>query len=333
MVFLSYVAFGALLSSLMMSLTFLNGLFFTIVTTLTIGFGDIVPVTPAQRFAVCLYAVFGIIILGAGVRLTTEAVLEGIEVGYRRRLQGYKKRRNERKREREKVRRWRQAVEERLVEGGLEVWTHDKAPSPSTLHERPKAQHQDSYFVVRGKPIRGNSFMPHPTRLNTEALSSEALESAAQEAGVPLEEFIGRKIRRRKRHHRHHHHHHHHHHNPDQSDQPQPQQGEQSARVPLEFTWTIDDAAAHEHEPQKTRWCSGALWKSVCRFLHLRKSGDSATDTEPEQSPNMTTSSMLKVVEKEEWRSLCVKVRFPFLGNTTKTNVFFFSWVCHGACS
>ena len=64
MIFLSYVAFGALLSSLMMSLTFLNGLFFTIVTTLTIGFGDIVPVTPAQRFVVCLYAVFGIIILG-----------------------------------------------------------------------------------------------------------------------------------------------------------------------------------------------------------------------------------------------------------------------------
>jgi potassium channel subfamily K len=130
MIFLSYVAFGALLFSLTMSLTFLNGLFFTIVTTLTIGFGDIVPVTPAQRFATCFYAVFGIIILGAAVRLTTEAVLEGIEVGYRRRLQGYRKRRSERKRERQKVRHWRTAVEERLVERGLDVWTPDKPLSP-----------------------------------------------------------------------------------------------------------------------------------------------------------------------------------------------------------
>jgi potassium channel subfamily K len=324
MVFLSYVAFGALLSSLMMSLTFLNGLFFTIVTTLTIGFGDIVPVTPAQRFAVCLYAVFGIIILGAGVRLTTEAVLEGIEVGYRRRLQGYKKRRNERKRERAQVRRWREAVEERLVERGLEVWTPDipgTALTPSTLYERPKVHHQESSFMIRGR-----SYKPHyPMRLNTEGLSAEALESAAKEAGVPLEEFIGRKFRRRARHRRHHHHHHHHHHhNPDQSDQPQPQQGEQSARVPLEFSWTLDDAAANEHESQKTRWCSGTLWKKACRILLLKKSGDPGTDAESEPSSNMTASSMLKVVEKEEWRSLCVKVRFSFLGNNAKTNVFCF---------
>jgi hypothetical protein len=55
-IFLTYIGMGALISSLMMSLSFVNGLFFTIVTTLTIGFGDIVPVTAAQRVVVCLYA-------------------------------------------------------------------------------------------------------------------------------------------------------------------------------------------------------------------------------------------------------------------------------------
>ena len=118
---------------------------------------------------------------------------------------------------------------------------------------------------------------------------------------MPLEEFIGRKFRRRARHH-----HHHHHHHQDQSDQPQPQpqppqpqpqqQGERSTRVPLDFTWTIDDAAVQE--PQKTGWCSGA-WQRASRALRKDKS---AVDAEPEPSPNLpntTTMSMLKVVERE----------------------------------
>lgn len=45
-----------------------------------------------------IYTVFGIIILGTAVRLTTEAVLDGIEVEYRRRLQGYRKRCSEQRR-------------------------------------------------------------------------------------------------------------------------------------------------------------------------------------------------------------------------------------------
>jgi len=316
MIFLSYVAFGALMSSLMMSLTFLDGLFFTIVTTLTIGFGDIVPVTPAQRAAVCAYAVFGIIILGAAVRLTTEAVLEGIEVGYRRRLQGYRKRRSDRKREREQVRHWRAAVEKRLVERGLEVWTPDKPPPSSTLYGRPKLPRRGSGFI-----LRGSTFMTQPLRLNTEALPTEELESAAQEAGVPLEEFKGRKFRRRARNH----HHHHHQHNQDQADQqqqqPRQQQAGRSSRVPLDFTWTMDAV----NEPQKTRMCGGAWWKSVCRALRLRleKSGEDVADTPPEPaSPNLTSVNMLKVLEREERRSLYIKVRRPCLGNNKMANGF-----------
>ncbi|KAH9059577.1 hypothetical protein EDB87DRAFT_1684649 [Lactarius vividus] len=300
MIFLSYVAFGALMSSLMMTLTFLNGLFFTIVTTLTIGFGDIVPVTPAQRVAVCIYAVFGIVILGAAVRLTTEAVLEGIEVGYRRRLQGYRKRRGERKREREQVRRWRAAVERRLVGRELEVWTPDKPLSPSALYEKPKLHRQGSSFM------RGSTFMTQPMRLNTEALSTEELESAAQEAGVPLEEFIGRKFRRRARNH---HHHHHHHHNQDQGDQQQQQQQQpqagRSTRVPLEYSWTIDPV--NENETRKTRmW--GVWWERACRALRLEKSSKPVEEAEPEPSPNLTSVSMLKVLEREERRSLYIKL-------------------------
>ncbi len=308
MIFLTYVALGALMSSIMMSLTFLNGLFFTIVTTLTIGFGDIVPVTAAQRAAVCIYAVFGIVILGAAVRLTTEAVLEDIEVGYRRRLQEYKKRRHERKLERERVRRWRVAVEKRLEELGLDVWAHDKAPSPSTLYSRPNLRHQGTNFT-----LPGSTFMTQSMHLNTEALSTEMLESAAQEAGVPLEAFIGRKFRRRARSH-HRHHHHHNQENQDQGDQQQSplQKQAQRTRVPLDFTWTIDDGPANE--PEKTRICGGTWWKRIRKALHLERSGEAKEKAQPEPGPgmDMTSLDMLKLAEREERRSLYTKVRLRF---------------------
>ncbi|KAF8500393.1 hypothetical protein F5888DRAFT_1384540 [Russula emetica] len=186
MIFLTYIALGALISSLMMNLTFINGLFFTIVTTLTIGFGDIVPITAAQRFVVCFYAIFGIIILSAGIRLTSEAVLEGLQIGYRRRLQEYKRRRRARKREREEVRRWRAAVEERLVVRGHDVWTPD---NPASLH------HNIRPATLR----RGSTLVAQAMYLNTEALHHDELEAAAREAGVPPDKFIGRKFGRRAR--------------------------------------------------------------------------------------------------------------------------------------
>jgi len=187
MIFLTYIALGALITSLMLNLTFVNGLFFVIVTTLTIGFGDIVPTTAVQRFIVCLYAVFGIIILSAGIRVTSEAVLEGLQLGYRRRLQEYKKRRRARKREREQVRRWRAAVEERLVDRGHDVWTPDNPAISSHHNMRPATLRRGSSLVVQAM------------YLNTEALPHDDLEAAAREAGVPANKFIGRKFGRRAR--------------------------------------------------------------------------------------------------------------------------------------
>jgi potassium channel subfamily K, other eukaryote len=292
MVFLTYIALGALISSLMMNLTFINGLFFTIVTTLTIGFGDIVPITAAQRFVVCFYAVFGIIILSAGIRVTSEAVLEGLQVGYRRRVQDYKRRRRARKRERELVRRWRAAIEERLTERGLEVWTADN-PASSSQH------------IVRPATLRrGASFTPQTMYLNTEALPQDELKAAAREAGVPPDKFIGRKFGRRARQHRVTHHHH----DPD-SQQPPPsrqqqsKEGERPARVPLEFSWTIDDGGTQE---KTGRWGS-EWWDRARQALRLANAGD---DTYPREDSNggMTYQEMTKTLEREERRSLYVKV-------------------------
>lgn len=303
MIFLTYIALGALISSLMMKLTFVNGLFFTIVTTLTIGFGDIVPQTPAQRFVVCLYAVFGIIILSAGIRLTSEAVLEGLQLGYRRRLQNYKRNRRAKKRERHQVRRWRAAVEERLVERGLDVWTSDNPASPSQHTVRPATLRRGSAFAVQAM------------YLNTDALPQDVLESAAQEAGVPLDKFIGKKFGRRSRQARVTHSH-----NdpsgqqtqtpPTPVHQQQPSKEGERGRVPMDHTWTIDDGRAQDQ--QTGAW--GSLWfDRACQALRLANTSNtnSTPSSQGDSSEGMSYHEMIKTLEKEERLSLYTKVRYP----------------------
>ncbi|TFY80973.1 hypothetical protein EWM64_g3038 [Hericium alpestre] len=174
-IFLSYVALGALLSALIMNLSFLNGLFFTIVTTLTIGFGDIVPTTPAQRIVICLYASFGIVILGAAVRLMGASVIEGLEVRYRKRVVKFKRQRQAKHKEQQENRRFREAVERKLKETEQDVWVSDEHHSHGLL------------------PIRRNEGHA-PLRLNTDALSGIQLEDCALEAGVPLEHFTHKRF-------------------------------------------------------------------------------------------------------------------------------------------
>jgi potassium channel subfamily K len=290
MIFLTYIALGALITSLMMNLTFINGLFFSIVTTLTIGFGDIVPTTAAQRFTVCLYAVFGIIILSAGIRLTSEAVLEGLQIGYRRRLQDYKRRRRARKREREEARRWRAAVEERLVDRGLDVWTPD---NPATHKMRPA--------TLR----RGSTLVAQAMYLNTEALPHDELEAAAREAGVPIDKFIGRKFGRRARQNRVLHNH-----QQPQTFQQQQQQpskeGERPGRVPMDYTWTIDDGGMHEQTNGK--WHS-EWWDRARQILRL-ESADNTSEPQEDSNGGMTYQQITKTLEKEERRLLYIKVRY-----------------------
>jgi hypothetical protein len=323
---LTYIAIGALISSFSMSLTFVNGLFFTIVTTLTVGFGDIVPVTPSQRVIVCLYAVLGIIVLGAAVRLTSEAVLEGLQVGYRRRLGEFKTRRRERKQERELVRRWRAAVEDRLVKRGLDVWTPDK-PSASPSSSTSTYTHTN----VRPSTLRrGSAFVSQAMYLNTEALPPDVLEEAALEAGVPPEKFIRRKFGRRARQSPPLHHHDHHH----QRDQQQEQQQQQSkdgvrpGRVPLEYSWTIDDGVHERKSGIWNRTCE--WWDGTCEALRLKMGN--RTSGQEDMTEGMSYQEMLKVLEKEERRSLYTKVRHPLSESavTGSDDPRVLAWSCVG---
>jgi hypothetical protein len=98
-------------------------LFFTY--TLHLGFGDIKPHTIGARFFTCIYAALGIVCIALTVGLTRETVLEGLEVGYRKRVQAVRQRRKVGRWKRRVSNRWREAVEWRLRESGHPVWVRD----------------------------------------------------------------------------------------------------------------------------------------------------------------------------------------------------------------
>lgn len=203
---LVYIALGALVNSLLLHLNFIDGLYFTVVTIETIGFGDIHPDNTATRIFTCFYMAFGIINVGVAVAMTRETVLEGLDLSYRKRLRDLRLRRREARRFRRWEARWRRAVIWRLKAAGKEVWASDDCYPLEGVHfvglpgekrgageihfmkkwlgfSRPaKKQDDEGIRHVRGHPIGKH--------LNIDALTDQELEAAALEAGVPLQMFL-----------------------------------------------------------------------------------------------------------------------------------------------
>jgi len=211
-VLISYIAFGALVNSFMINLTFLDALYFTVVTLETIGaplssfldlrthqpstgFGDIHPKTAGARIFACLYTVGGIISLALAVGLARETVLEAIEVGYRTRVRAVQRRRKTLDRERRILRRWRAAIEFHLHQIYQPVWVKDPAHQHSFYGRCfdkvwPWPKGSGIFFRYNHTLGYGDHSHPHGMHLNLEALSWPQLEAAAMEAGAPLRTFL-----------------------------------------------------------------------------------------------------------------------------------------------
>ncbi|KAF5389779.1 hypothetical protein D9757_006017 [Collybiopsis confluens] len=193
---LVYIAFGAGVMSVMLELNFIDALYFTVCSIETIGFGDILATTTGSRVFVCFYSVFGIINLALAVSLTRETVLEALEAGYRKRVHAARaKRRNFRWKKRV-AHRWREAVEWRLRERGEPIFIMDmaKQSGPAGLARHWVLRVVDWTFPrwTWTSKWKGLGAVAHPKgmHLNLEALEGAALESAAMEAGVPLNELL-----------------------------------------------------------------------------------------------------------------------------------------------
>ena len=212
-VLLVYIAFGALINSLLLHLTFIDGLYFTVVSIETIGFGDIVPTSTGARIWTCVYVVFGVINVGVFIAMCRETILEGLEIGYRRRMHDMRERRREARRFRRWEARWQRAVEFRLREAGKPIWVPNE--------RRPKLDKGDGLTGLRllpgismplfkrvGTTLKRTATMTsmetvfggrRNQHLNVDALTTAQLEEAALEAGVPLEMFLDISHRRPSR--------------------------------------------------------------------------------------------------------------------------------------
>lgn len=204
-VLLVYIAFGALVNSILLKQSFINGLYFSVVSIETIGFGDIVPKTTGARVWTCVYILFGVINIGVAIAMCRETILEGLEIGYRRRMRDMRQRRREARRFRRWEARWQRAVEFRLREAGLPVWISDKEEHEDDRGVRflgllPKVTTGVPFIKRVGTTIKRTATFEsvvdrHFTRhrgmhLNVNALNNGQLEEAALEAGVPLELFL-----------------------------------------------------------------------------------------------------------------------------------------------
>ncbi|KAJ4466998.1 hypothetical protein J3R30DRAFT_3579783 [Lentinula aciculospora] len=195
-ILLVYVAFGALIQTILLELNFIDALYFTICSIEAIGFGDIPPVTTGSKVFICFYAIFGIINLALAVSLTRETVLEALEVGYRKRVHAARVKRKTLRWRKRVAHRWREAVEWRLREKGYPIWVMDSSQNAGVSGF---IRHWVLLFVDKTFPQwtwrskwKGLGAVAHPKgmHLNLEALEGLALESAAMEAGVPLSELL-----------------------------------------------------------------------------------------------------------------------------------------------
>ena len=205
MVLLLYIAFCGFLSSIILDLSYINGLYFTVVSIETIGFGDIVPVSTGARVWTCLFISFGVITIGVAIAMCRETIMEGLEIGYRRRVHNFRERRRDARRFRRWEARWRHAVEFRLREKDEPVWVPD-AQVDATDAFRVLGLNTSvrlPFFRRMGTKIKRTATVDsvlhpkhHKQHLNVEALSNAQLEEAALEAGVPLEMFCDFGARR-----------------------------------------------------------------------------------------------------------------------------------------
>ncbi|KAF8804604.1 voltage-gated potassium channel [Phlegmacium glaucopus] len=195
-VLLCYLTFGSFIQTFLLKTTFLDALYFTVVTIEAIGFGDIHPTSTGTRIFTSLYISGGMVNIALAVALSREALLEAAAAGFRERVK--KLRAQQRKRH---IRdRWRAAVKWRLRAKNLPLWIEDD-------HVADDSRHHQSPWWTRAKQACSlwwrklsllsedrPCYAPSHKHLNLNALTESQLEAAALEAGAPLEDLLPTRL-------------------------------------------------------------------------------------------------------------------------------------------
>ncbi|KAF8520938.1 hypothetical protein BU17DRAFT_46135 [Hysterangium stoloniferum] len=153
-ILLCWITLGGLVNSVLLHLTYINGLYFTVVSIETIGFGDIHPDSTSSRIFIIIYTSIGILNIGLAISTARETIIESFELSYRRRVSEVAAKRAEYKKLKETQRIRKHAIERMLNNAGLPAYVTD--------------------------PLR-----PTKLRLNEEALSPAQLSAAKNGTRTP----------------------------------------------------------------------------------------------------------------------------------------------------
>ncbi|KAB5590237.1 hypothetical protein CTheo_6315 [Ceratobasidium theobromae] len=203
MVLLCYIALGAMCYSFIIGISFQDGLYFTVVSIETVGFGDIILTTTLGRIFSMFYNTFGIINLGLAVSTTRETIIESFENSYRKR----RAQRERLKHTRAQIR----AAEQMLHRMGAPVYVPlplslDREQKAHLIHAQPKVAERKLAFPsmpgsasrVHSGSMRSHGHSNAETMvLNVWALSGDqriALfgdQRAVRRAGLGMKTVVG----------------------------------------------------------------------------------------------------------------------------------------------
>jgi potassium channel subfamily K, other eukaryote len=218
-VLLCYITFGSLVQTFILETTFIDALYFSVVSIETIGehqlmthkfylliyllavnvgFGDIYPKSTGSRIFASLYISGGIINLALAVALSQEALLEGAAAGFRERV----KRLRARQRKRTIRERWKAALKWRLQSKNLPLWIANECVA-EPRHDSRDHNHCWTSIKQACSPWRNKvsrvaevlpCYAPRNRNLNLNALTQAQLEAAALEAGAPLADLLPSRL-------------------------------------------------------------------------------------------------------------------------------------------
>lgn len=120
---LVWIAVGGAVNSVLIGLSFIDGMYFTVVVIETIGFGDLVPVSTGGKVFTAFHAVIGILLLALTIGICRDTVIESFEASYRNQVHAFGERHKIRMEQRKRRLARREAYKRQLEKVGKPLFT------------------------------------------------------------------------------------------------------------------------------------------------------------------------------------------------------------------
>lgn len=145
MVLLVYISLGSLLWSLLLGIQFEAALYFTCVTILSVGFGDVLPTTTASRIGLFFYSPLGITLFAVTIMIARGTIIEEFENSYSKKRKEFRDRLRGRRRALRRIRRVMKRAQVTSGNGGLEGIQRTESSKPADVPIEDKSVQPEAY--------------------------------------------------------------------------------------------------------------------------------------------------------------------------------------------